>query len=135
MTRIIACMVVGVLLVACSSCGRQEEGGSSNKVETPEAGVTLDTSDPGAVAHAAWQAIVAEDYDAYIAHVHPESRHRETRKQWLDSVQQMKKVPAFPTDPDFTITPQEDPGRAAAVTEDFRVSMGMIFKEGRWWMD
>lgn len=118
----------GVLVLTCAlvcvSCARKD-------AETPG----LDTSDPNAVAQAAWHAMVAEDFDAYVALVHPDARQRETREQWLESIRMMKQTPDFPVNPKLVITAQEEANRAVAGTEDLRLSMGMVFRDERWWMD
>jgi 2',3'-cyclic-nucleotide 2'-phosphodiesterase (5'-nucleotidase family) len=127
MKRGLYVMLICAITFAFVSCGTKE-----TETKGPSG---LDTSDPAAVAQAAWQAIEAEDFDAYIALVHPDSRQRETREQWLESTRKMKQAPGFPTNPKLVITPQEEVNRAVAATEDLRLSMGMVFKDGRWWMD
>jgi len=124
MTRSHFILVCAVTL-GCVSCGKKE-------ADTPG---SLDASDPNVVAQAAWRAILAEDFDAYVALVHPDTRQRETREQWFKSTQMMKQTPGFPTDPKLVITPQEEATRAVAGTKDLRLSMGMVFKDGRWGMD
>ena len=117
-------LLLCVLVLAGVACGREEAGRGG-----------LDVSDPNAVAQAAWEAIQAEDFDAYLALVVPGSRQRETREQWLDSIRTMKRAPGFPRDPELVITPQEEPDRVVAGTRDLRFGMGMVFADGRWWMD
>jgi len=126
-----------ILALSFLSCSRQEESMNSENGKTVTSEMTphVDTSDLIEVAHAAWKAIVDEDYDAYIIFVLPDSRQRESREQWLSSARKMKKAPGFKENTKFNIQKVDDPNRAAAVSEDMRVFLGMVYKDGRWWMD
>jgi hypothetical protein len=126
-----------IFIITLSSCSKEEKNAANvnSKLKPSVVVENVDTSDPSQVARAAWQAIVKEDYDSYTALLHPASRQRETREQWTSSVQMMKEAPGFQESIKLNIQTVEDPNRSAAVSDDFRVSLGMVFKDGRWWMD
>lgn len=124
-------------MLSSISCSKEKESrnNGNSKAETSETALNVDTSNPSKVANAAWQAIVDEDYDTYIAFLHPSSRQRETHEQWLSSARKMKNAPGFKENTKFNIQKVDEPKRAAAVSEDMRVFLGMVYKDGSWWMD
>ena len=124
-------------ILTWSSCAKRKTDSSNgeDKTETSSVQITIDKSDPNAVAHTAWQAIVEEDFDTYMTLVHPDSRQRETRKQWSDSIQKMKELQGFSTKPKLNIISLEGKYRAAAVTDDLRMGIGMVYKNDQWWID